>query len=286
MQPRRVWRPTFNGWLGLILTLPIISLLGMLVIYPLVRVFLQASSGPDPVVRYVEVFTNNVSRRALITTLSDSLVVTLVTVVLALAIAWTLHSTQRRWVRTVLWTATLIPMWIGVIMKNYAIFILFSRQGPLNGLMVELGILGEPISLLYSDFAVIVGISYSLIPYAVFSLYTAIAAVDLHTLRAAQSLGAMRTQALLGVALPAARNGIAASAALVFVLSIGFYITPIMLGGPQTAFMATYISQQLNSRYDFEGAAASAAVLLLIATAVLGTVIAIVGSKTLRKAIR
>lgn len=284
--PSRGWTLNMGGVAGALLSLPLIALLVLFVLYPLIKVFIEASSGGEPFSRYIEVFTNSVSRRALETTLWDSFVVTVLTTLVALSIAWLIHATTRRWLRVLLWTVTLIPMWMGVVMKNYAIFIMLSKQGPVNALLLALGIVDEPVSLLYNDTTVIVGITYSLIPYAVFSLYAAISTVNLQTVTAAQALGATRSRAVLGVALPTVKGGILASMGLVFVLSIGFYITPIMLGGPQTPFMASYINQQLNSRYDFPGASASAAVLLILAAIVLGIVVAIVGLRGLRKALR
>jgi mannopine transport system permease protein len=283
---RRGWSLSMNGWLGLLLSAPMIVLLVLFVLYPLVRVFIEASSAGQPIERYVAVFTDPISRRALTTTLLDSLVVTLVVLIAGIAIAWTLHVTTSRFVRVVLWTVALIPLWMGVIVKNYSIFILLSANGPINSVLTGAGIIDEPLSLLYNDGAVVFGIAYSLVPYAVLSLYATLLHIDTSLLTAAQALGASRLKALTSIALPMARSGIAASGSLVFVLSIGFYVTPILLGGPQTAFMATQISQQLNSRYDLPGASASAAVLLLVAAAVVATAFALLGGRALKRALR
>lgn len=288
IRPRRrprVWTPTANGWIGAALALPMIVLVAVFVLYPLVRVFIEASSDGEPFSRYITVFTDPISRKALTTTLVDSLIVTAVCVVAGLALAWTLHTTTSRAVRVLLWTVALIPMWMGVIVKNYSIFILLSTNGPLNALVLALGLSEEPLSLLYNDFAVVFGISYSLVPYAFLSLFATVRGVDPGLLTAAQALGAGRLAALRTIALPLTRSGIVASGSLVFVLSIGFYVTPILLGGPQTAFMAAQINQQLNARYDFPGAAASAAVLLLIAVVIVGLAIALVGRRALRRAL-
>jgi ABC-type spermidine/putrescine transport system permease subunit I len=283
---RKAWTHSVNGWTGLMLAAPLIVLVVLFVLYPLVRVFVEASSGGDPFGRYLTVFTDPISRRALTTTLVDSLIVTAVCLVVGLAIAWTLHTTRSRGIRVLLWTVVLIPMWMGVIVKNYSIFILLSTNGPLNAALQALGLTEQPLSLLYNDFAVVFGISYSLIPYAFLSLYATILNIDTGLLTAAQALGASRLKALATIALPMARGGLVASCSLVFVLAIGFYVTPILLGGPQTAFMATQINNQLNARYDFAGASASAAVLLVIAAAIVGLAVALVGGRTLRRALR
>jgi putative spermidine/putrescine transport system permease protein len=154
-----------------------------------------------------------------------------------------------------------------------------------NAVLTGTGIVDKPLALLYSDGAVIFGIAYSLVPYAVLSLYATISQIDAGLLTAAQSMGASRVRAVLGIAFPLARGGIVTSMALVFILSIGFYVTPVLLGGPQTSFMATYVAEQITKRYDYAGAAASASVLLVVAIVVVGGVMALVGRGTFKRAI-
>ncbi|WP_103529116.1 ABC transporter permease [Streptomyces sp. SM12] len=282
----RPWDQRVGPVTGLLMAAPLIIGLALFVGYPLVSIFLDASSGGDLTGRYTDVLTNEVSRRALLTTLRTSVVVVVVATALGAALAWTLHVTERRWLRVLLWTVALVPFWLGVIVKNYAIYLMLSANGPINGLLIELGLIDGPLNLLYTETAIVIGIAYSLVPYAVLSLYAAFMHIDTELLNAGQALGASRTRALATIAFPLARGGVAASMALVFVLSIGFYVTPILLGGAQTPFMATQISQRIFNLYDYPGAAASAAVLLLIAVAVVGGVLALVGGRTLRKALR
>ncbi|MGP4110208.1 ABC transporter permease [Streptomyces sp. 4N509B] len=283
---RRAWEQRVHGGVGLLLAAPLVIGLALFVGYPLLRIFLDASSGGEPLSRYGDVLSGEVSRRALLTTLGNSVLVVLVATTLGIALAWTLHVTERRWVRVLLWTTALVPFWMGVIVKNYSIYLMLSANGPLNTFLQDVGLTDGPLNLLYTQTAVIVGIAYSLVPYAVLSLYSAFMHIDRELLNAAQTLGASRVRAMASVVLPMARGGVATSMALVFVLSIGFYVTPIMLGGAQTPFMATLISQQIFNLYDYPGAAASAAVLLLIAVAVVGAVFATVGGRALKAALR
>ncbi|GLU49091.1 ABC transporter permease [Nocardiopsis ansamitocini] len=279
----RPWRPEAGPVTGLLLAAPMLVAIVLFVAFPLVQVFVDASSGGVPVQRYTDVFTNPVSRRALATTLTDSALVAVVTVALGAVIAWTLHTTARRWVRVLLWTTALVPFWMGMIIKNYAIYLLLAANGPLNALLMGLGVVDSPLSLLYTKFAVVYGISYSLLPYAVLALYSVFVQVDRSLLSSAAVLGAGRAQVLATVVAPLVRGGVLVALALIFLLSIGFYVTPIMLGGLQTPFMATVINQQVFSLYDFPGAAASAAILLVIAFVVVATILALAGGKTLRR---
>lgn len=282
----RGWTLGLSPWGGLALALPLMVMIGVFVILPLVTLVGQTFGDGRGVDRMLAVFTTPASQRALGTTLVDSLIVTLVVTIAAAALAWSLHMATSTWVRVSLWVITLIPMFLGVVVKNYAIFIMLSANGPVNSALIALGFIDQPASLLFTDFAVIVGIAYSLIPYGTLSMYAAINHIKPELIAAGESLGSTRFTALRTIAVPLARRGAIATMSLIFVLSIGFYVTPILLGGPQTAFMATFIAQQINALYDFPGASASALSLILVAVVVVGTVIAFVGGTTFRKALR
>src|SRR5690606_39618610 len=105
-----------------------------------------------------------------------------------------------------------------------------------------------PVNLLYTKFAVVYGITYSLLPYAVLTMYSVFSGIDTTLLTSASVLGASRGRALLTVVFPLARGGMAIATALVFVLSVGFYVTPILLGGLQTPFIDRK-STRLNSSH-------------------------------------
>lgn len=279
------WHRLAPGWVGVLLALPIVFALVLFVFYPLVNVFTRASSDGGGISRYVDVFTSDVSRRALTSTLLDGVIVVALTIVLGAGIAWVLHTTQRKWLRVLLWTTALVPFWIGVIVKNYAIFLLLAANGPVNQTLLTVGVIDEPLELLFTKTAVVLGITYSLLPYAVLSLYSTFMHISPGLLSAAEILGASRVRALGTVAFPMARSGIAASMAMVFVLSIGFYVTPILLGGAQAPYMATRINQQVFALYDVPAAAANAAVVLVIALAVVALVLAIVGGRAFKRAV-
>ena len=284
--PGRSWNRLAPGWVGLLMAAPLVAGMVLFVLYPLVRVFLRASSDGKVTERYVRVLTDPVSRNALTTTLLDSAFVVVLAVGLGSGIAWLLHTTRRRWVRVLLWTTAMVPFWMGVIVKNYSIFLMLSANGPVNRALLAIGLIDQPLPLLFTKTAVVLGITYSMLPYAVLTLYSTFSQVDTSLLVAAQTLGATRLRALASVALPIARNGIGVSMALVFVLSIGFYVTPVLLGGAQAPFMASRINQQVFALYDFPGASASAAVLLLIALGVVALVLWLAGSQAFRKAVQ
>lgn len=282
----RVWSPQGSPLLGLLLAAPAGVLVVMFVVVPVVQVFIDAGSGGAGFSRLGEVFSNDVSRRALTTTLVDSVIVTAVTVGIGSVLAWTLHATERTWLRFLIWLVALIPFTMGMIVKNYAVLLLLVANGPVNEVLLGLGVVDQPVALLYTKFAVVYGISYSLLPYAVLTLYSVFSSVDKNLLSAASVLGASRGRILSTVVWPLVRSGVLVAAALVFVLSIGFYVTPILLGGLQTPFVATVINQQIFSLFDYPGAAATSAVILIIALVVVGLTLAVAGGRTFRRVLQ
>lgn len=263
--PVGAWHPHLGPLAGLAFATPMLLILVGFVVYPIGRLLGQASSDGAGLERYREVFTDNVSLRALTTTISDSLVVSVICVSVGGLFAWTLHATRQRWLRVLVWIALLIPFTMGTIVKNYSIMLILAANGPLNSLMQMLGLTDEPVRMLYTPGAVVFGISYSLLPYAGLTLYSVFSHVDLGLIASARSLGATRQRANLTVALPLVRGGMIVTAALIFVLSLGFYVTPVLLGGLQSPFLATVINQQIFTLYDFPGASATAVVVLLVA---------------------
>lgn len=282
----RAWSPQGGPLLGFVLAAPAAVLVVMFVVLPVVQVFIDASAGGAGLSRYADVFSNDVSRRALTTTLLDSVIVTAVSIGIGSVLAWTLHTSERRWVRFLVWLTALIPFTMGMIVKNYAVLLLLVANGPVNRVLLGLGLVDEPVALLYTKFAVVYGISYSLLPYAVLTLYSVFSRVDKDLMASASVLGATRGRVLLTVVWPLVRGGVLVASALVFVLSIGFYVTPILLGGLQTPFVATVINQQIFSMFDYPGAAATSAVILVVALVVVGLTLAVAGGRTFRRVLQ
>ncbi len=211
-----------------------------------------------------------------------SVLVSAIAVTLGALLAWHIRVSSHRAVRAVLWLAVLAPFWMGTVVKNYAIVILLSAEGPLDkGLeLVGLG----PVSLLYTSTAVAIGMVYTMVPYAAFSLYGVFLTIDESLLDAARGLGASRLRAITSVMLPLALPGIVASGALVFAISLGFYVTPVLLGGAQAPFMASFIQDYVFTFFDYPVASAASVILLVVALLVLGLALALVGRGRLRRA--
>ncbi len=281
------WRGQPGGWAGLLLALPLLILLLLFVLYPVVDLLISSVAPPTGLDRYQEFLESPVARKTLVLTIVGSLVITVLAVVLGGLMAWAMLTSRSVLVRATLWVAILMPMWMGVVVKNYAFVLILGREGILNTVARWLGLGNDDSAgLLYTPAAVVIGILYSMLPYATLPLYVGLRQLDQNTIAAAQSLGATRSTALRTIILPQAVPGLAASSVIVFVISIGFYVTPILLGGPRAGFIASRIQDQLFKYFDTQGAQVSAVVLLIIAIAIVGLSMRVVGTDRLQRALR
>jgi ABC-type spermidine/putrescine transport system permease subunit I len=270
-----------NRW-ALLLVLPLLAVLLGFVVYPLVKLTIDSFTTGEGAGNYAAVLESPAGRRALITTLLSSVLVSAVAVALGGLLAWHIKVSSNRFVKGVLWLAVLAPFWMGTVVKNYSIVILLSSEGPLNKGLELLGL--APVSWLYTSTAVAIGMVYTMVPYAAFSLYGVFLSIDRTLLDAARGLGASRARAIGSVMLPLAMPGILASGALVFAISLGFYVTPVLLGGAQAPFMASYIQDYIFTFYDYPIASAASVILLAVALLTLGLALALVGRGRLQRA--
>lgn len=271
-----------NRW-ALLLVVPLLAVLLGFVVYPLVKLTIDSLATGGGIGNYEAVVQSSAGRRALIVTVLSSLLVSAVAVLLGGLLAWRIRITGSVAVKTVLWLAVLAPFWMGTVVKNYAIVILLSAEGPLDKLLELLGL--PAVSLLYTSTAVVIGMIYTMVPYAAFSLYGVFLSIDETLLDAARGLGASRVRAITSVMLPLAMPGIVASGALVFAISLGFYVAPVLLGGAQVPFMASYIQDYIFTFFNYSIASAASVILLAVALLTLGLVLALVGRKRLQRAL-
>jgi ABC-type spermidine/putrescine transport system permease subunit I len=284
--PGRAWRNDPSAAVGLLLLAPALVLLLLFFVVPILRIFWVALTDPSfSLDRFGDFFASPAARRSLLTTLRVSAIVTGLATLIGLVVAWELRTTTSRWKQAALWLATLFPLWTSVVVRNYAFTILLQRKGVLNTALISTGIIDEPLSILYTDVAVVLGMLYTMLPYAILPIYASLVNLDTSVVSAAESLGASRPRAVRDVVLPLIAPSVFAAAAITFVVSVGFYITPILLGGPDSPFLATFIDQQLFSLYNFPAAAATASILFLTAAIVVGFAWRIVGFEQIRKAL-
>src|SRR5215467_1317644 len=282
---RRSWSPQPSAWIGLLLAAPFLIVLVLYVIYPFIRLFQTAVGDPSGWQNFSFFFSNSANMLVVQITFRDAAIVTAVNVIAGGLMAWALKSTQSRFMRFALLSSIFVPFWMGSVVKIYAFTALLGRAGVINTLLQNLHITDQPLHLLYTQPAVVAGMVYQMLPIAVLPMYVAFTSIDTDLIIAAEGLGASRARALLDVVLPLAVPGIFATLVINFVLALGFYLTPVLLGGLTSPFTATLIQQDLFAYSDFADSSIGGLVLLAggIASVALGYVL--VGKERLRRAI-
>src|SRR5712691_1288101 len=176
----------------------------------------------------------------------------------------------ERWKRTLL-VLTVIPFWTSFLIRTYAWILLLRSEGVINSALTGTGLIGAPLRLLYSDFAVLVGQVYGELPFMILPIYVALDRLDVRLLEAARDLGANKFWTFVKVTLPLSRPGLLAGIVLVFIPSLGAFITPDLLGGAKSVMIGNLILNQFAQLNQPFGSALSliltAAVLLLLAIA-------------------
>lgn len=276
-------RTSGRRWAGLAYTVPLFAFLIAVFLVPLVKVLALSLHPVDQYGKplpgltfeqYRRVFGESFFSGALGTSLLTAVVVTALCVLLAYPAAYVLARRSAGVVRTVLFVIVVSPLLTSVVVRSYGWVVLLSANGLVNRVLVDSGLLSQPARLLTSYGAVVVSVTHVLLPFAIIPLTTALGGIDGTLYRASQSLGAGATRTFLRVTLPLSLPGVTTGALVVFALSMGIYITPLLVGGGNQPLAGIRVYSQITSVYDYPVAAALSVVLLLmtvVCTALLGT---------------
>ena len=219
------------------------------------------------------------------TAVSDDLVLRVFWRTMRICVIVTVVSVAIAYVLTLLWVrgnrltsllvelCIMIPFWISVLSRAFGWLSLFSNRGLLNTWLVNAGLISEPLTLVRNEFGVIVGMVHFLVPFAVFPLASAMRSVDERVLMAATGMGASRLRVFWQVFMPMTLSGVVGATLLVFVFSIGFYITPALLGGGRSVMIAELIYLHIFQIPDWGLAAATSVLLMVIVGGFLVTLI-------------
>ena len=166
--------------------------------------------------------------------------------------------------RNILLLLVVIPFWISFLLRVYSWMGILKTNGLINGFLLWLGLIDQPLELLYTDTAVYIGMVYSYLPFMILPLYANLVKLDVRLLEAASDLGAKRWQGFLDVTLPLSIPGIIAGCLLVFIPAIGEYVIPSLLGGADTLMIGRVLFDEFFLNRDWPVASAVAIVLLLL----------------------
>jgi putative spermidine/putrescine transport system permease protein len=200
-------------------------------------------------------------------TFTISLQVTVLCLLLAYPLAWWLSTLPAR-KANVLMILVLVPFWTSILVRVAAWIVLLQREGLVNKALMGLHLTAQPLELLFNRVGVVIAMTHILLPFMILPLYSVMKSVPPSYLRAAVSLGSPPLSAFFRVVVPQTYAGIGAGALLVFILSIGYYVTPALLGGPNDQMISYYIAQYTNVDVNW-GMACALGTVLLAATLVL-----------------
>lgn len=211
---------------------------------------------------YSQFFTNPSYFQAMTNSLEVTAIVTVVSLLLAYPLAWILSEwVPERWQRLALILA-ILPFWTSYVVRSYSWLLVLAEKGVINNALVSLGLLGEPIQLANTRFATVLGFVHFFVMLLTLTIYASLKQLPASYRRAAADLGANGLQTFIHVVLPLTLPGIMVGAFLTFVLTIGDYITPQILGGNNELLMPQLIMMQMGRRGDFPLAAALSLVLM------------------------
>ena len=194
-----------------------------------------------------------------------SLLTTVVTLLISFPVALFIARAPKRW-RSFLVILVMIPFWTNFLVRTYALQFLMRANGPINTLLLGLGMIHEPISILSTPLAVLIGLVYGELPFMILPLYTSLEKFDWSLIDAAQDLGANIRRAFVRVMLPLTMPGVLAGSILVFVPSVGSYITVELMGGGKTNMIGRVIAAQFGAASNWPFGSAISLLLMVVVT--------------------
>jgi len=202
-----------------LVVLPAVLMLLLLYLVPLGNVLLTSVTDPRPGLdNYALLFTSASVQRSLVTTVRIAAVTTVFALLLGYGVAYAMRAASTRTQRLML-VLVLLPFWISILVRSFAWIALLGTQGPVNSALLAWGLVDEPVTLVRNETGVLIGMIHVMVPYAVLTLYANMRGID---------------------------AGLVGAGLLVFILSLGFYITPALLGGGKVLMIAEYVAVQIN----------------------------------------
>lgn len=248
---------------SLFLLLPVIFLYLIFFIYPLGRLFPISLFQPEFTLdNYIHFIDKPLYAKVLLRTLRVSAIVSTVCLLIGYPVAYLLAYTKGRR-RMIYLGCIILPFWTSILVRNYAWIILLQRKGVINTVLQWTELIDKPLRLLYTEPAVQIGMIHFLLPFMILPIYSVLKRIDPNLVLAASNLGAKPWSAFFHVTFPLSFPGVGAGLSIVFIIGLGFFITPALLGGPNNLMISTLIEKQINVD-DWPFAAAISFILLFI----------------------
>jgi ABC-type spermidine/putrescine transport system permease subunit I len=257
LHKRRAFVPV-NG--NDLLALPATVFLVGCFLYPLLYILVQSFQNHS-IAEYALIWRTPVYLRVIGLTFRTAFLVTGICLVLGYAYAYAMCHAKRN-LFAILMATLLVPFWVSLLLRTFSWMILLQDTGVINRVLLDLGVIDQPLHLIRNTTGVVIGMVHVLLPYAVLPMYTVMKKIDNRMTEAARICGAGAVRAFVRVFLPLSMPGIIAAGIMCFTLSLGFYITPALLGGPLNTMIGQLIASEISDQLDFPFASALSVVLL------------------------
>jgi putative spermidine/putrescine transport system permease protein len=213
--------------------------------FPIGQVLWTSVTEPKPGLgNYAQLFTSTSIQRVLTTTARICVITTAITLVCSYTVAYALTH-ARPTVQRLLTIGVLLPLWVSVLVRAFAWMALLRREGVINNALIGSGLIDQPLPLIWNEFGVIIGMVHYMLPYGILPMAVQMRQIDPALSAASRGLGAGPFETFWRVFLPLSLPGLIGAGVLVFIFSLGFYVTPVLLGGGRTIMVAEYISSQI-----------------------------------------
>lgn len=252
----------YSRGLSLLLVLPFFALLIAGFLFPVGKMLLGSFFDPGfTLEHYARIFAEPLYLKTLLRTLQIGFIVTVAAFLLGYPVAYFMAQAKGR--KALLISAfVMVPLWTSILVRSYAWIVILQRNGMVNGVLTQAGLIEEPLRLIYTEFAVMLAMTHVLMPFMILPIFSSLRAIPEELPRAALNLGASGWTVFFRIILPLSLPGVFAGALMTFILALGFYVTPALVGGPSTLMMATLIGQQTTQLLNWQFAGALSAVLL------------------------
>jgi len=244
-----------------------------IVVIPVGWLFYLSFTGSDgqlSFVNYQKMIEYKSYARTFVTTFEVSILTTLICILIGYPLAYFLAMLPER-LAGFFMLAVLLPFWTSLLVRTYAWLVLLQKNGILNDFAMTIGLWDSPLKLVHNLTGTLIGMAHIMLPFLVLPLYGSMKKIQRDLMHAAANLGASPVQAFWKIYFPMSLSGMVAGSLIVFVLCLGFYVTPAVLGGGRVIMVATQITAILENQFDW-GAASALGVVLLVVTMVILTV--------------
>ena len=248
-----------------LLLLPLVVYLCIFYLYQMVQMVGQSLFDPNFTLKNYRSFLEiNAYQKVMINTFVIAFFTTVFCILLGYPVAYLMCAVSPK-VSQVIMFLIVVPFWISLLVRSYAWMVLLGRNGIINQLLLAAKIVNSPLPMMHNRFGVYVGMVNVLLPFMIFPLFSVMKGIDKNLIKAAYILGTPPWKAFMKVFFPLSLAGVAGGGLLVFIIALGFYITPALLGGPKDTMISLLIQAQVEELLNWGFGSALATILLICA---------------------